>query len=703
MKIKLQINLMIAAAMVLTAAFVFSCAPGNAPAGIPGNPPPQDSGQQGGDPREPVYYAPSAVGQLLDGQQFDSILVGSAFNSEFVYVLSKEAVYAFSKTTNFQNLTGVPNAPAKDISVLPENSYADMPLNYSKHVAVAHSPGEGGGDETGCVIALYGPNLDPISTRLDDGQPGFRKWLAFPAYFAVENIIPNLTQPPDPGDSWDIVDVVGLDLTRNGSILAKVQMAWLDDSEGLKGDDGIADEVAIFDISNDEQPLRLFFVDAWDDPHGERHPTNVLVPYFDNATIFAPPDDDDDIQDYGPYHDGQNYAIGFGTSPAIGKDLDPLNSNPADYFVNESITVLDFVGVSTFSDEKLPSIEFPNYDWDYTYSTRSSAVGERATIDDYRAIIGQSYGSGPGSFAPNPPIVPAGLPGEGDLEDPDVDAGGPAGMFWDPVLRRLYVCDPGNRRVQIFQRNDNDGSYAYWGQIGSGARGLTGNALVAPKSVEVDRDGTVYICDVDRIRIFNRETPQIGFGSLAGTVRKMPGGFALPDATITVSGSQGFVAQVSTDINGQYRIPNLATGRYFVTASHQFGNLEDDSATITILYDQASVANFNLWDRGIIQAVNGNLAGTVYDDATGKPIEDATIRLIDQTGTEYNRTFTTNSVGTFSIPDLAAGFWDDNQVWHPTTWQIVVSKEFYNTTTTFVELLPRSTVNIEVRLKPLLG
>ena len=691
---KTSIKIFFAAALLVLAGLLFGgCSPGNAPADIPGGPDVPDPGTTGGDPREPVFYAPSAVGQLQDGQAFDSALVDVTANEEFVYVLSKNQVYAFSKTSNFLNVAPISNPVGKGIAVIPDNPGGLYQNRLPKHVFVSHTPGDGGGDPSAATI--YAPNLDPLNTRLDENQPPFAKTIEMPRYFDNENVIPNATQPdPVPGDDWQIVDIMGADVTRNGSIVCKAQMGWLDRGEALLDYvDPIADELILFDAANADFPFQMYFVDYWDDPHNptipdDPTPVGVPVPFWDDDPVIAVPAHEGDIPDRGPYTNGMNYSVGEGTSFAFALPFDLTAEEPQDFFVNDSILSLDFIGVSTFVDKKLDNVDFPNFDFSYTFSRGGSGAD---VMDDYKVIIGKSYGAAPGSFAPNPPAF------DGALEDPDVDQGGPAGMGWDSFNRRLYVCDPGNRRVQVFQQDDTDGSYDYFGQIGNGIRGTTGNNLIAPKAVHVDRNGTVYICDVDRIRIFNRDTGgNIGFGSLAGTVRKMPGNILMPDATVTISGSQGPVATIQTDINGQYRVDNLATGRYFVTASAEMGNLEDDFANVTILFDQTSVANFNLWDKDLTRPVTGTVIGTVYDDVTGKPLADATVRLVDQN----SKIFTTSVLGTFTIPDIEAGYWDSDNVWHPTTWQVIVSADLYNTATSYFELLPSSTVTIEIRLRP---
>jgi hypothetical protein len=223
-------------------------------------------------------------------------------------------------------------------------------------------------------------------------------------------------------------------------------------------------------------------------------------------------------------------------------------------------------------------------------------------------------------------------------------------MCFDPRPdhnNELYVCDPGNSRIQIFKPEGQTGPWRFMDEI---IQDSSGRALVAPSSVEVDPDGNVFIGDVDTIRRVIRRPIEDTFGSIGGTVKNGTLNIPLEGATVSLRSQDGFsvIDSETTDIHGQYLFENLPAGNYFMSAS-KF-NYTTDTATepITVQADKLVIANFNLYSPQ--QENFGNYVGNISDADTHKSLSGIVVRILG-TGLET----TTDSTGHFEIPNIPPG------------------------------------------------
>ncbi|MCD6119901.1 carboxypeptidase regulatory-like domain-containing protein [bacterium] len=651
MKSNLRLAILVLVILALGVYLPSSCTPGTAPTPIPGNVGVQDPGTGGGDPREPQYYG---VGQLLPETLAYGDLVDVAVNEDFIYVLDETTVYAFTKSGILVNTVVIPVPPAKGLAILPtiptEPDPNMTPYLFAKHVAVSYTPGPGG--IAGNAVSIYGPHLDDTARWEDETEPNLIKRFDLPRYFhnpdqgmPAELCIPNVQAPGDVTPRWEITNTGDLIVNRDGAILQKANIHPYQGTPRV-----VSDAMIIYHPEIGPAGFHMYFPPNHDVPAGEDDPfaaegEMIATPYY--AIEFGD-------------------QTGGGTKFAFSSQYPNSRRDTINFYCGDYTLTRDFVGVGSFlSDDTVSPVRYA------ISSTVGNAFG-------WSRIIGESYGSAPGSFAFLGPINPI----DGTPEDPDITQGGPAGIGVDPRNDDVFICDPGNRRVQVF---DKDGNFLR--QIGDGTRGTSGNALIAPSSVTVDLDGTVYICDTNILRVFRVAEQELQFGNLAGTIRnpKAPTPLVLVDATVTISSlSGGVVTTALTDINGQYGVDNLLIGDYFVTAN-KF-QYQSDSANVRILPDETVIANFNLYPE--IGAPPGHITGTVIDDVTNLPLSGAKVSVV---GTSLETL--TEPTGFFTINDVEAG-----------EWQIRFDLELYNTVLYEVYVVSGQTAQMGViKLMPLLA
>jgi len=486
----------------------------------------------------------------------------------------------------------------------------------------------------------------------DDIELNILKRFDLPRYYGLadlgqpeESTIPNVTQPPDAQPTWEIYFTGDIVAARDGSLLQKATIWW---------------------YGTDPPPTSYRIIVY----HPEVGPRGYHM-YFPPAHELAAPEDIGDTIAEGdmlgvPWFDTLlGDQIGQTTNLALSSLYPNTREDTMNFYSGDATLTRDFVGVGQFFSD--PDVIPTGYGF----------TGVSGNSYGWNRIIGEGYGSAPGSFAINPAIDPL----TGDLEDLDDDAGGPAGIGIDPRNDDVFICDPGNRRVQVFDKNG-----VFLRQIGDGNRGTSGNSLIAPSSVTIDTDGTVYICDTNILRVFREAEQRLEFGNIAGTVRNTKEANPIPivDASITISSlSGGVVTTALTDVNGQYRINNLLIGAYFVVAN-KF-QYESDSTKVTILPDETVVANFNLFPQTGTEP--GHITGVVLDSITNLPIHGAIVTVV---GTSLTTLSDVN--GFFTINGIEAG-----------DWQVRFDMDIYNTAIRDVHVVESMTTSMGViRMQPLL-
>jgi hypothetical protein len=242
----------------------------------------------------------------------------------------------------------------------------------------------------------------------------------------------------------------------------------------------------------------------------------------------------------------------------------------------------------------------------------------------------------------------------------------------------VYICDPGNRRVQVFAPGTGD----FVRTIGDGTRGRAGSQFLAPSSASIDYEGNIFICDVNDLRVLREKQPGVHFGNIGGTVRRIDNMTPLEGATVSLGNELGTIAVRSTNINGDYLINYLRTGTYYMTAT-KFG-FDPDTATVQILNDTTERADFNLTPH--TPAVVGGYQGKIIDDSTNLDLPNVLVEIL---GTSL--TATTDSIGGFLITNITPG-----------TYQVRFSLAGYTTITRDVEIVAGSvTIDSLIKMVPL--
>jgi hypothetical protein len=573
--------------------------------------PPAQGVPPGGDGQtNPLPGQESGNFTLPGGASFTD-LRGVAASQYYIYVADAQRTYCFDKLGNYLRSVASPQgATIEGIAVFPPAPQV-AGLDYSQyfyadHPVIVHSPVQRYG-----YITIYGPTLDYLTDIPDTNAPDAAKFIALP----LPEIQPPLNNcPPACLRTFDIK------VDRFGSILVTADIDY-DDCQDPPT------HPSALQVLNFLNGFKLERQGTFNDPNNANNPLN--------GSGFV------------CFHTSLGDATGFLATIATDAYY-PTNRTDLTYNVYTGDTNLqrDYVGVAQLTLNTSAIVP--------TYSMTAPVNNDFG----FSRIIGNSFGDTPGAFSLDPPYAP-----DGNLEDADVDAGGPSYMAVDKATDNLWVCDPGNRRVQEFDGKTG----AYITQLGDGTRGNAGNHFLCPTRIETDLEGNTFVCDVNDLRLFRASPADRAYGSVGGTVRDLLNGNPLQGATVTLGNEQGTLASVTTDINGQYKISNLLTATYYMTCT-KF-NYGSDNTPVQILPDQTVVANFNL--KPNTPATLGAYSGTVVSQSTNLPIDGATVTIL---GTSL--TTTTDATGSFAINNIAPG-----------TYQVQFSAANFSTVTHQVTIL----------------
>ncbi|MEI2325688.1 carboxypeptidase regulatory-like domain-containing protein [Priestia megaterium] len=207
-------------------------------------------------------------------------------------------------------------------------------------------------------------------------------------------------------------------------------------------------------------------------------------------------------------------------------------------------------------------------------------------------------------------------------------------------LTNAFVRVLDNNRVIIQEvQTDTTGAYR--------VEGLSpGEYLLIAVSPNFQRESVGFIIasgDINEVNVALQPNP----GSISGRVTNKQTALPLDGATVQVFPAQSLIpiANAVTDQNGTYQIPGLAPGEYIVVANAR------DYARATVgaivAADQTTMADLQL-------SLNpATISGTVTD-SQGNPIENATVRVIDQNETVLG-TALTDQNGNYVISNLPPG------------------------------------------------
>jgi Carboxypeptidase regulatory-like domain len=571
-------------------------------------PPGPVPGPPGGDPPDAVTIGDAPGSFTLPGGQAFGDLRGVAVSQRYVYVADANIVYCFNKSGGLVNALVAPET-VQGIAVMPPAPDVDVPdvENYptANFPVVLTQPVAGLG-----YCFVYPPNLDLQSTREDEENPDGFKNITLP--LVGEPIIPPAPQAP-----VQCLATYDVAVDRFGSIF-------------VTADIDIVDTPVVPDFPRALQVFNRF--------------NDYLL---ENPTTVQVDPDDPTLGTFGYlcFHRVDGFLCGDGNGAIGPGGVGDMGSLAFDtyfpfnrpettftYYSGHFNFTRDYVGVSGIAYDPFgdPQYQIPAF------------IGNQFGTNE---VIGETVGS----FSQYPPVNPA----DGALEDPDLTNGGPSGMSVDPLSDQLFVCDPGNRRIQVFGAEDRE----FVRQVGDGSRGNNGSAFVAPSSVAVDFQGNMFVCDVNVLRYIPEKLADRQYGDVGGTVRRLDTELPLPEATISIGNELGTLAIARANINGQYRFEHLRIGTFYMTAT-KF-NHDSDTAVIQIKPDVMVEANFNLNPR--TPPTVGSYVGDVIDAETNLYLRGVTVSIL---GTSL--TATTDSLGHFIFTAVAPG-----------TYQVTFTMEGY--------------------------
>jgi hypothetical protein len=306
----------------------------------------------------------------------------------------------------------------------------------------------------------------------------------------------------------------------------------------------------------------------------------------------------------------------------------------------------------------------------YQYSFEQGSMD----VIPYRSVIGYSNGAAPGQFS------------RSGGNDPDNLQGGPSGIAASPVDGSVYVCDPGNSRVQQF-----GGLNFTTDSVSTGFEAFLQGSWDSPTQIEVGFDGTTYVGDIDSLRVIRDRPGGMLFGAIGGTVSSyatnppslMAGArVMLYDYSGVFTGPGGL--ERWTNASGDYRFEDLPYGDYFVIASRT--GYSSDMTTISVIPDETVLANFNLYPD--TAAVNGGYSGTVRDRDSNLPIREVQVRLLGSSISTL-----TQANGAFYLTDILA---------KDEAYQIELSRADYQTLTKDIYIIAgQVTVDDNLMMEPI--
>lgn len=173
------------------------------------------------------------------------------------------------------------------------------------------------------------------------------------------------------------------------------------------------------------------------------------------------------------------------------------------------------------------------------------------------------------AFAITDPVVPGemivtqriiGGAQDGTSHNPG-DFYGPTGVAIDPRNGEIYIADTGLNRVQVF---DNQGNFIR--MFGAGITEWTESGFTAPRAIEIDSLGNVYIATQEGLQIFNEFGQPVSYGSIEGYVKDKTSGVVLENVLVSISSTYRQYA-TATDGNGFFRFKSVPQGSHTLIAN----------------------------------------------------------------------------------------------------------------------------------------
>ncbi|MCM2605594.1 carboxypeptidase regulatory-like domain-containing protein [Rossellomorea marisflavi] len=175
-------------------------------------------------------------------------------------------------------------------------------------------------------------------------------------------------------------------------------------------------------------------------------------------------------------------------------------------------------------------------------------------------------------------------------------------------------------------------------------------------------------------------------GSLAGTITNAQTGAPIAGANVQVrilDAGGTVIATVSSDINGQYSVGNLAPGIYTVVAAAP--DFQTNSATVQVVSNQTAIGDVALVPNP------GSIFGTVTSSIGSTPIGGATVSIINSGGILVTSVIT-DPAGNFTVGGLG-----------PDTYTVSVIAQDFQSGSVGAVVVSGQTTPVAVQLQPFPG
>jgi thermitase len=233
-----------------------------------------------------------------------------------------------------------------------------------------------------------------------------------------------------------------------------------------------------------------------------------------------------------------------------------------------------------------------------------------------------------------------------------------------------------------------DGAAIVGATVSDGTRTATTDAsgkytitAVPPGTYQVTASKSGYQSSSLTVNVVSETTAVANFslsqiltpGSITGSVTDAKDGSAISGAQVSAG-----TRTVTTDASGKYTVANVPPGTYVVVASK--AGYQNSSLTVNVFSGGTTIAKFSLSQI----LTPGSITGSVTDAQGGSPIVSATV-------SDGNRTATTDASGKYTIADVPSG-----------TYQVVASKEGYESSSLTVSVLSGATVLANLSLSQII-
>ncbi|GLI84555.1 hypothetical protein ANABIO32_22650 [Rossellomorea marisflavi] len=175
-------------------------------------------------------------------------------------------------------------------------------------------------------------------------------------------------------------------------------------------------------------------------------------------------------------------------------------------------------------------------------------------------------------------------------------------------------------------------------------------------------------------------------GSLAGTITNAQTGAPIAGANVQVrilDSGGSLIATVSSGVNGDYSVGNLAPGFYTVLASAP--DFQTNSATVQVFPNQTSIGDVALTPNP------GSISGTVTSTIGSTPIPGATVSIINSSGILITSVLT-DQTGAFTVTGLA-----------PDNYTVSVIAQDFQSRSVGAVVVSGQTTPVAVQLQPFPG